>query len=73
MQQSKLDAGIAEFREALRLDPTLARAHFGLGNAYKLQGRAEQAIEALEEFLRLNDDVELRAAAESLLTELKGP
>jgi len=73
VQQSKLDAGIAEFREALRLDPNLARAYFGLGNAYKLQGKTQEAIEALEEFLQLSDDAELRVVAESLLTELKAP
>lgn len=71
VQQFQFDAGIAEFNEALRLNPNLTRAYFGLGNAYKLQGKNQEAIQALEKFLSLSDEADLRAIAESLLAELK--
>ncbi|MBC7232182.1 MAG: tetratricopeptide repeat protein [Chloroflexi bacterium] len=71
VQQFQLEAGIAEFKEALRLNPDLTRAYFGLGNAYKLQGNKQEAIQALEKFLSLSNEADLRAIAESLLAELK--
>lgn len=71
VQQFQFEAGIAEFKEALRLNPNLTRAYFGLGNAYKLQGNREEAVQALEKFLLLSTEADLRTIAESLLTELK--
>ncbi|MGQ9494224.1 MAG: tetratricopeptide repeat protein [Anaerolineae bacterium] len=71
VQQFQFDAGIAEFQEALRLNPNLIRAYFGLGNVYKLQGKNQEAIQALEKFLSLSSEADLRSIAESLLTELK--
>jgi hypothetical protein len=58
----------------LRLNPGLGRSYFGLGNAFKLQGKNQEAVEALEQFLAVGDsDAQLRAIAESLLAELGAP
>lgn len=45
---------IAELREALRLNPSLANAHYGLGIALVLVGRPEEAIAELDWAQRLS-------------------
>ena len=40
--QGKLDEAVAEYREAIRLKPDDASAHFNLGNALKLPGEARR-------------------------------
>jgi tetratricopeptide (TPR) repeat protein len=50
---------VAEYRDALRLDPKYAQAHFGLGLALERQGDLDGAIAELRQALALNpkDDV----------------
>src|SRR5947207_3178412 len=50
-----LDEAIAEFREALRLDPALAAAHWRLGKALASRGR-EDAIEHLRRSVELSPE-----------------
>jgi serine/threonine-protein kinase len=52
-EPSKVEAAVTLFREAVRVDPSYARAHAGLGEAlwrrYRLGGDASVVQEALEE------------------------
>jgi tetratricopeptide (TPR) repeat protein len=44
-----------DLREALRLDPQLAEAHYRLGNVLEHQGKLEAALPELMEAIRLDD------------------
>ena len=44
-----------DLREALRLDPQLAEAHYRLGNVLEHQGKLEAAVPELMEAIRLDD------------------
>ena len=53
----RLNDAIAQFEEALRLQPDLAAAHFNLGNAWsQMPGRLNEAIAQFEAALRLRPD-----------------
>jgi tetratricopeptide (TPR) repeat protein len=53
----RLNDAIAQYEEALRLQPDYAGAHNNLGNAWsKMPGRLNDAIAQLEEALRLQPD-----------------
>jgi tetratricopeptide (TPR) repeat protein/RsiW-degrading membrane proteinase PrsW (M82 family) len=54
--QGKFDEAIAEYRTAIRLDPTHARAHRNLGEILKQQGMFDDAIVELREAVRLESD-----------------
>lgn len=41
---SNLDAGIAAFEEAIRIDPTFPEAHYYLGEAQRMKGELEAAV-----------------------------
>jgi tetratricopeptide (TPR) repeat protein len=45
---------IAQYKEALRLNPDSVKAHNNLGNALNLLGRTPEAIVQYEEALRLS-------------------
>ena len=49
-----MDGAIAAYREAIRLDPKSATAHFNLGNIHHDLGRFGEAQACYEEALRLN-------------------
>ncbi|MDX3228032.1 tetratricopeptide repeat protein [Streptomyces sp. ME19-01-6] len=48
------EAGLADFRQALALDPGHVRAHFGSVVMYRAMGHIEQALEALDRADRLD-------------------
>lgn len=48
------DKAIDQWREAIRLDPSLARAHHDLGIALRGKGQLPEAITALREAVRLD-------------------
>jgi tetratricopeptide (TPR) repeat protein len=54
LQDRELDAALAEFEEAVRLDPTHHDAHYKLGLVYKEKGDWNAAAAALQEAVRLN-------------------
>ena len=49
----RLDEAAAEYREALRIDPSYANAHNNLGNVLLSQKRYGEAIGEFEEVVRL--------------------
>jgi 4-amino-4-deoxy-L-arabinose transferase-like glycosyltransferase/Flp pilus assembly protein TadD len=56
MLQDKRPEGEAALREAVRLDPASASAHYHLAQAVAVAGRTAEAIVLLEETLRLRPD-----------------
>jgi tetratricopeptide (TPR) repeat protein len=56
-EDRQLDAAIAHYREALRLDPGYAKARTNLGWALAAQGRLEEAVVEYREALRLRPDL----------------
>jgi tetratricopeptide (TPR) repeat protein len=47
---------IENFKKAIELDPALSSAHNGLGGAYKIIGRNDEAIDSWEKSLELKPD-----------------
>jgi tetratricopeptide (TPR) repeat protein len=58
---------VAEYREALRLDPGSADAHYNLGAALlQLPGRQQEALAEFEMVLRLKPSPQIRQMVEGL-------
>ncbi len=55
-KQNRLHEAIADYREALRLDPNSADTHYNLGNALRDDGCAEEAVECFRRALKLDGD-----------------
>ena len=49
----RLDEAAAEYREALRIDPSYANAHNNLGNVFLAQQKYDDAIREFEDVTRL--------------------
>src|SRR4029453_707292 len=54
MQAQNIQVALAEFKEAVKLDPMLAEAHSKLGLAYKQAGDLESAAGSLETAMKLD-------------------
>jgi tetratricopeptide (TPR) repeat protein len=54
LEQGEAEQGIADFREALRINPNFARAHYNLGNALDGQGRTGEGIAELRAAVRID-------------------
>lgn len=54
LEQGRYEEAIAEFDEAIRLDPTLAPAYSNRGGAYSNLGQYQRAIEDYDEAIRLD-------------------
>ena len=52
--QNRLPEAIAAYREALRLDASVADAHYNLGNAFRSNGNGEEAAQSFHRALELN-------------------
>jgi tetratricopeptide (TPR) repeat protein len=70
-QQEKWDEAIAEFQEAIRLDPEFGEAYLGLGYSHVQKGEFEQAIAALEKYLQLEPGADNRAQVESDIQQMQ--
>jgi len=70
----ELNLAVEQYEKAVELNPDLAEAHFGLGVIYALQGDNEQAIQAFERFLELDQGQDPMATsnAEEYLKQLRG-
>jgi tetratricopeptide (TPR) repeat protein len=70
----QLDRALEEYQKAVQLEPTLAQAFFGLGVVYALFSRNDDAIQAFEEFQRLDtgQDSQATSNAEEYLKLLRG-
>ena len=56
LRAGNVEEAIGHLREALRLMPDSAVAHYNLGNALLQSGRAPEAIDQYEQALRINPD-----------------
>lgn len=54
LAENQLEVALAEFRDAVRLDPELAEGHRKLGQTYKQAGQLEKAAESLENAVQLD-------------------
>ena len=70
-QQEKWDEAIAEFQEAIRLDPAFSAAYLGLGYSYVSKGEFQKATEALEKYLQLEPGADNRAQVESDIQQMR--
>ncbi len=70
----RLDDAIAQFQEALRLDPSQADVHYNLGNAWAQRpGQRDEAIGQYEEALRLSPNfTEAHFNLANLLVDVPG-
>ena len=55
--QSQLTAAVAQYQEAVRLNPDFAPAHNNLGNVLKDQGELDEAVACYRRVLELNPDL----------------
>ncbi len=70
---SAFDAAIAEYREAIRIQPDYADAYEQLGWVYRLEGKLAEAMTAVGEGLRFKpDDVELAILRSALVEKAEG-
>lgn len=73
LDQEKYDEAIAAFQQAIGLDAAYGPAYLGLGYAYAFgPGNFQQAIQALETYLKLIPDASDRASVEEDIAYLKG-
>jgi hypothetical protein len=70
-QQEKWDEAVAEFQEAIRLDPVFSAAYLGLGYSYVSKGEFQKATEALEKYLQLEPGADNRAQVESDIQQMR--
>ena len=72
-EQKRYEEAIAQFNEAIRLDPQLTNAYYKRGNAYDDLGQYERAIQDYDEAIRLDpqyaDAYANRAIAHTILGE----
>ena len=64
LKNGAIPTGTALLEETLRAHPTSARAHFGVGRAYRAAGREADALVEFREAVRL--DSTLTAAKEAI-------
>lgn len=71
--QQKLTLAVEKIHQAINLNPNLAQPYYGLGVAYQLSGKNQDAIQAFETFLDLDDgsDAVATSNATKILQELK--
>jgi len=55
-KEQKYEEAVAQLKEALRLDPGLAEAHYHLGSVREALGEATKAIEDYTEAIRIKPD-----------------
>ena len=56
-QQGQLEAAIAQYQAAIRLNPNLAEAHLNLGVALAVQGKLPEAIASYQEAIGANPNL----------------
>jgi tetratricopeptide (TPR) repeat protein len=70
LELRQVKRAIADFDEAIRLDPKYAVAYGNRAIAYKLQGNKAKAISDFEKFITLTSDPRLIQIAKQQIKEL---
>ena len=68
---SRIDDAKKAFKEAVKLDPKLAEAHYWLGMANLNQGKMPEAVTSFEEYLKLDASGKYAEQAKGILTQIK--
>jgi TolA-binding protein len=71
VNSGKLAEAAVQFQRAIRLDPSMAEAHYQLGVALLGTGNATEAIKSLEQYLALAPQGPNAQMARDMLPELK--
>ena len=74
-ERGQADEALAEYNEAIRLDPNFAVAYFNRGQTYFVLGQPQQAVQDYAEAIRLNPDraqVRLVYASRAMAYTLSG-
>jgi len=66
------DKAIADYTQALEINPREPRLYFGRGKSYQAKGEIDCAVADFRRVLTVTDKVHLRQQAEELLESLKG-
>ena len=68
--KGEFDQAIADFDQAIALQPDLADAYYNRGNAYAHKGEYDRAIEDFRKVVEVSDNPAMRQYAEGRLQEL---
>lgn len=69
-EQGSLQDAIAEYDEAIRVNPEFAESYYNHGFAYQLQGKKAQAIADFEKYITVVDNPELVQRARQQIERL---
>ena len=72
LNQGKLDEAIAEFQNALHVDPRFCRAYVGIGAALQQKGKVDEAVAQFEEALKINPKYATAHRALGMILEKRG-
>ncbi|MBA3706381.1 MAG: tetratricopeptide repeat protein [Bacteroidetes bacterium] len=65
------DKAIARFEKILRIKPDFIEAYLHLADAYQQKGDKAKAIESLETYIKLVDDVTIKTEIQEYINKLK--
>jgi len=65
------DRAIARFQKVLRIKPDFIEAYLHLADAYQQKGDKLKAIESLEKYVTLVDDVTIKTEIQDYINKLK--
>lgn len=65
------DKAIARFRKVLKIQPDFIEAYLHMADAYQQQGDKAKAIESLEKYKSLVDDVSIKTEVQDYINKLK--
>ncbi len=65
------DRAIARFKKVLKIKPEFIEAYLHLADAYEQKGDKQQAIESLEKYIALTEDVTIKIEVQNYIDKLK--
>jgi tetratricopeptide (TPR) repeat protein len=65
------DRAIARFKKVLKIKPEFIEAYLHLADAYEQKGDKPKAIESLEKYITLTDDVTIKTEVQNYIDKLK--
>jgi tetratricopeptide (TPR) repeat protein len=65
------DRAIARFKKVLKIKPQFIEAYLHLADAYEQKGDKQKAIESLEKYITLTDDVTIKTEVQNYIDKLK--
>ena len=65
------DKAIARFEKVLKIQPDFIEAYLHLADAYQQKGDQQKAIESLEKYVKLVDDITIKSEVQEYINKLK--